>query len=216
VRSIKMLGLAMTAAIAAMAFVGAGSASADALCKTNPGHTKECPAPLATGTLIKGLTLANAPATLLDEEKEAIMTCHSTALGTLGASLGSHKGRAGLLTSLSFSNCTGICASAEGINEPYALTLDALALTAHVTEHAQGGTPGAFLNNCFFFFDCEYELVEGLALLTLSGDTLIASNEELFKSGGSGACPEVGYWDASYLVTTDNAAAEPLFATSLP
>ena len=216
-RSMKMVGLAVLSALAAMAFVGAGSASADALCETNPGHANSCPTPLASGTLIKGNTTGKN-AFLLNASKEPTMTCRSSALGSLGASHGPHKGVLGLLTSLLFSECEGLCPKATGHSAPFLFEALVLQLLVHVRTHnATGLKPGALLEGCTFFkVNCLFQIQEDSALLTISGDTMTANNVPLVRSGHSGLCPASGFWDATYLMTLDTPDLKPIFFTSLP
>lgn len=212
-RTLKILGLASFAALAAMA-MAATTASADSLCTTNAGHANECPsANLANGQNVLGKT---SSAILLNEKKEQIESCTGEVLGN-GSSFtqeGSHKGFVMLLQPLKFSNCAGICTKANGKVGAILLT-EALTLDAWVTKDGELA-PGAVLEGCFLGVTCTFELESAKQLLGISTDTLIANQVPLIRTAGSGLCPAKGFWDATYLVTKDEAGGAPLFVTSLP
>ncbi len=224
-RLIKMAGLAALAALAAMAFVGAGSASADWLCEENVTDEGTCPIGqrVAEGAKILGLTTEAKPAVLLDESGGAAMTCHSTALGLfLGheETAAEHDPVLGLIKTLSFSNCTGLCTTATEINMPALLLAQASSLDAWIEPHGNG-LPGAILNNCTLGLvsNCHYNLESDKALLRIEGDNLIANGVPLVKGECTdpfGLAPEVSTWDATYLLTLDEPEGAPIYISLLP
>ena len=213
---IKMLGLAAVAAVAAMAFLGAASASADTLCKANE---EPCSAAnsYAIGTTITGLTTAAKPATLLgiNGSGETIVEeeCHSTASGKTTKNDGSHTQLLGLLDTLTFTSCKGICSGASSLRTPYAI--EASGLKQELIAKTDGsGAPGAKLTGCFGIATCEYEATGGTALLTFTGGSpghLTASKVPLTRTSGA-LCPAKGEWDALYEITSPN----PAFLSALP
>jgi len=213
VRLIKMSGLAVLAAMATMAFVGASSASADVLCTEDVKHTGTCPAGkvVPANTLIVGLA---EKALLLNKEGKVEEECHSTTLGTYLGSAGSHAGLNGLITLFDFTNCVGLCKEAIGHSAPFKLFASAASLHATVTSHSGSSLrPGAKLQGCPFGVTCLYQTPS--ALLKLGLDTLIAEKIPLERSTFSFVCPDETFWDATYLVTTDDANKTPLYVALL-
>lgn len=108
---VKMLGLAMVAAIAAMALVGAGSASATTLCKVN---TNPCPEASRYTT----------PITVLALSTEAVLsgslnvTCHSHVTVLVENNDGANKPLLGKITLLDWTGCSGGCSSATTTQLP--------------------------------------------------------------------------------------------------
>lgn len=213
-RLIKMFGLAALAAVAAMAFVGAGSASADTLCLSNAGHEKECPVadrePI--GTTVVGLATG---ALLLNGSGEVLEKCHSKTAGKVTSNLGAHKGLVALITELNFTNCEGICKKATGHAAPFEMLAFALQLHVLIKKHALTGLrPGARLEECFAGIQCLYQTVSQTPLLNIGTDTLIANKVALEESAPKQfLCPDSGAWDATYLLTVGE---KPVFLTSLP
>jgi hypothetical protein len=222
-RLAKTIGLAAVAALAVMAYVGASTASADWLCEENLAHTATCPAgkQVALNSLIVGLAI-NKSAKLLNENSEVEMECNSIALGKFLGQEGTstHKPVLGLMTKFEFSSCSGLCTTAKGINLNYLLLAVAATLLAHVSEDG-AGKPGAILKGCPFGAECKF-LVEGTsALLSVTGDTMVAAKIPLEKVSTSFLCeffPDLAYWDASYLLTldTNNEHKTPIYLTLLP
>jgi hypothetical protein len=210
-RHLKTLGLVAVAALAAMAFVGATSASADSICTTNAGHPNSCPVTY-TGNVLG----TSGSAVLLNGSKEQIEKCTGTVLG-LGSTYeneGAHIGFKMLLEPLLFTNCEGICTKATGHVGSWML-VEALTLDAWVT--ADGAlAPGAELEGCFFGVKCNYELTNAKQLLSISGNTITASQVPLTRTSGSSLCPATGFWDATYTETKDEVGGGSLFVTALP
>lgn len=218
-RLIKILGLAAFAALAAMAFVGATTASADVPCLESGHHTSECPANKIWKGDIVGLTAVGTPALLLKNgavEEE----CHSQvlALGSTFTNEGSHTGFEILVDTgaLTFTNCTGICEEAHS-TRPAWLLVEALTLDAWVTED-KAGLPRAKLENCIFGVTCEYQFTNMTQLLKVEGDLIIAASVPLERTAGA-LCPNNNMsFDAKWLVREDvnGTPGEPLYAAALP
>ena len=224
-RLIKMLGLAAVAALASMAFLGVGVASADTFCEENVGSGNECPEGqrLTEGKLIMGLTEAFNPARLLglNEKGELINTteCHSTILGKVGANDGQHVSLLGLIESLTFTNCTGYCKKGKGHSAPF--LFKAVALEGHVfvyKDNETGLLPGALFEECVLGVSCLYVSTVEATVLDIKFDLLKATQEPLKRSGHSAFCPPKAQWDGEYLLTLDvnGQPGEPIYLTALP
>jgi hypothetical protein len=210
VKLIKMLGLTAVAALAAMAFVGANTASADVACLESGHHTSECPAGQIWTGGIKGVTSA---AVLLGADKvEVVEKCSSEVKGTATSSEGSHVGLTSLVT-IAFSGCTGLCPSADP-DKPAILLVAALTLTGTILEDGTQGRPSALLL-CAFGATCLYDVkASPTPTMALSGNTLTATNIALERL--TGICPATTFWDASYTVTKDAAGGAAVFIAALP
>jgi hypothetical protein len=222
VRLIKMLGLAAVAALAAMAFLGAGTASADSACLEDVGVTGECPAnKIWTGPII-GLS---ASAVLSSSALNVL--CKSEFLANYVKNEGSHVGVLYLITLLDFTNCDK-CKPVIAENLPY-LAL-ASALKEHVIVNEDGkGHPAALLEACEvlgFKVNCLYEAAEPLLKYLLEKDekgnsfgSFDAIEVPLLRGGDSALCPKEGKWNAAYLIYEDEPGPKegaPLFLTALP
>ncbi len=72
------------------------------------------------------------------------------------------------------------------------------------------------LKKCFLGVECLYELEKEKSwLLSLATDTLTATDVPLLRSSGSSLCPELGYWDATYLTVTDDESKVPVYVAAL-
>jgi hypothetical protein len=200
-RLLKMLGLAMVAAAAVTAFLGAGTASA-VLCKVNQSP---CSAgnqyPVPTTILVKSsavkLTgsinvLCESEATLKHEKTEG-----SKLLGTI--------------TALTWPHCTEGCSEATTTSVPPG-TFD---------DEATGGGNGkllalnvtVLLKGCPFGIECTAKAINGTTFLTLDGGAIGSTalglaSTEVSVSGGGGLCGTKGKWETEaghpYVVTEVN------------
>jgi hypothetical protein len=220
-----MLGLAAVAALAAMAFIGSGTASADSLCLVDPevgGHNGECPeAKIWKGPVI-GLSLGKA--VLLAEGLKT--ECDSETLADWISNEGAHVGLLLLVLHLTFTNCTGQCKTAKAENLPYLALANALKLHVVFTKDpGSTGPPAALLECSLFGFptNCLYEQPEALLEyeLKLEGGALKAE-VPLLRGGDSGLCPAKGTWHALYDIYEDLGLGPPpkegarLWLTALP
>jgi hypothetical protein len=211
-RLVKMLGLAMVAAIAAMALVGASSASAETLCSENAN-----PCPIgkryASGTVIK----AHSEKAVL--KGFATVTCKSDVAGELTQETGAPLNAK--MTSLTFSNCEG-CTEAKALNLPYRGLMHLLLATSlsHLLVHeweAGTGRPGAVLKNCpLGISECVFSVSEEPeAGKPKSADLMIeggnpasvktgapgSTTVKLERTGGSAFCGSTATWEATYTQT---------------
>jgi hypothetical protein len=202
---IKMMGLAVVAALALMAMVGVGSASASGTaCKTN---TSPCGSPYPVGTKLSG-SLATGHATLTTSLGNVTCTT-STVSGVLTSSPVAH----GEITGLTFTNChiNGQACEVKAENLPYTVTGVATGggngdLT--ITPKAGGLNPGATVVCPSAFINCTFS--KSHIVLKVTGGTpatVFAEKVALDRTGGF--CPSTSTWDAHYSITTPS----PLFLT---
>jgi len=212
----KMLGLAVVAALALTALVGAGSASAVTLCKKN---VAPCPAGenYALGTVIEGHA---SPVTLVTTGglQNPTVTCTtSTFSGKTTSVTASPTSLTGTIDKVTFTGCTeditkGSC-TASVINLP---------LTAHITtagaiSNGNGtltitGAEGTFLchNLGTSSFGVDHCIYKGDVLMNVVGGapaTATAPGSTLGRNGGDFGCPTSAHWSGKYTITKPN----PLF-----
>lgn len=187
-RYIKMLGLAAIAAAAVTAFLGAGSASANVLCKTT-----STPCNSTSTTLEASLTgtarLETTSGVLLD-------TC------TIGGVKGSIENEGANIPAsgkvstenLTWSGCTKTTKTLEGGS----LTVDDIAGTENGTVTATGFvvTVNTIFGSCTYGFGSST-----VDLGTLEGGTSpkLVIKTEVPKI--TGPCPETSVWNATYVIT---------------
>jgi hypothetical protein len=199
---LKTFGLALVAALALMAFVGAGSASATVICKTNttpcsekyPAGT-EYKASLAVGTSMKlttteGTTLNTCAAATLTGKTENLGSATETVRGPVAA------------TGLTFSNCSAgtVTTTEGGVTETHSITG-----TANGTYTAKGfkitvNTP---------FGPCTYTGGSATHIGTVTGGApatvdVNAVVTRLSPDPDAGICPASARWQATYTVTSPN------------
>jgi hypothetical protein len=193
---LKMIGLAVVAAMALVAFVGASSASAVTLCKANE-ETCAAGNRYPSGTVIK----AHSPEAVL--KGFATVTCESDVVDETKAETGNPL--LDLITSLTFTNCKG-CEKAEAINLPYKTELFWTSGTnGSLKVSSDGkGSPGANLTNCSGF-NCTFVAKGGVATLSVTGGNpakVTATNVALERTGGSFLCGGTATWNAVYTATS--------------
>jgi len=195
-RLIKVFSLAVVAALAAMAFAGASSASAEStvLCKEDTASLS-CPVDKQASHVHFISPKANT------QRLNEILNVSCTLL-FLGDTVGGTLSQPILIEgSLTFTNCTFGCTYSEK-NGP---GLFELLKTA--TE--LGSLTGQFLVNvnCFGFFNCNYvgegligHVLGGLAVNpTIGGPGHITFVEALVESESSESCPETATLDALFI-----------------
>lgn len=207
---LKLIGLAAVAAMALMAFIGAGSASATALCSTTPTTTGEnigeCPSgwDYAAGTEIHAELEGNAILETLGGTELAKCT-----VGTIQA----HTTNTGSTTETVEAKITALTwgAVGAGCNK----TVDTLK-TGHLIIHTDVGddhnglvtatTSEVTVNT--IFGSCIYGTGAERSIGTLTHSTAtephatIDINTTVLKVGGNAACPTETRWTASYTVTS--------------
>jgi hypothetical protein len=209
VRLIKMFGLALIAAAAVMAFVGATSASAITsleevvVCKTDHMSSGTCGANEAflSGTEIDGELVAGTHATLLSNLGNVLCTESETS-GKTNSSL-AH----GLIEAVSFGGCTLGSNTCTVTVEHLPYLVLVLLTTNHTEYHAVvsnsgSGEPKALSDCGSSALKCYFHHTEILfTVLLKTSDTVWDISQELNREGGSGfLCPSTSTWDAEYLV----------------
>lgn len=209
-RLIKMFGLALIAAAAVTAFVGATSASAVTsleevvVCKTDHMASGTCPSAFGANTKLDAQLVAGTEAQL------------STNLGTVKCNESTTSGETttalahGKITAVTFNNNGGPCKLGETnctvTNEhlPYLvlvlLTTNHTEYHAVVSEEGTNGKPRANVN-CGSALNCNFGSAEVLFTVLLeTHDTVWDVNQSLDREGGSGFfCPATSTWNAKYL-----------------
>jgi hypothetical protein len=205
-KHIKIMGLAIVAALAVMAMAGAASASAaTTVCSTN---TAPCTGTTyGSGTKIASQLKAGADATLTTNIGN--VTCLKS---TVAGSLTNSEGH-GEISSLTFTECSlgSTPCTVKSVNTPYTAQATATSGgngTLTVNAKSGGGNPGASVE-CGFLINCTFSSTD-LVLDVQGGTTPLikAISEPLSRSGGF--CPETSNWDAEYEITTP----KPLFLTT--
>lgn len=223
VRTIKMLVLAGATALAAMAFIGAGTASADSACLVDPGALGLCPAGAVWNGPITGLS---AEATF--KVDNTVTKCKSSFLADYVGNEGPHIGALYLVLNLSFSECVGACPNAFAENLPALLLVAMAQLHAKLTPDGFG-PPAVLLQNCLILnipMSCLYKTqppVLANYLLELNSEGLplagaLRFNAPLVWGGDDPLCPEGAVFQATYLIYEDQNFVEgpELFFTALP
>jgi len=212
-RYLKIFGLAAVAAAVAMAFVGASSASATALCSANE---EECASPLGAGTVVEASLKTGTNAVLKTElatvECKKSVTSGKTTSGP-GASV------TGVIENLSFSECktTGgtNCTVGTALSLPYNASITATGGGGGkllVTKGGGGGNPGATVT-CLGVIECTFR-TPSATLNVLGGNPAVAMAEGIELTERAGLlCPsKEAKWTAEYAVSKPN----PLWISEAP
>lgn len=208
---VKTLGLALVAASALMAFVGAASASADhkiGFCLKNQQLCEKewVVNPPAGGGWLQPLAHAAAAELKNTGFFKAAETCESDV--TLKVTEVDTVPLKGEITNLTFSNCTGPCTTATANGLPWKngeVTMASLEGTDYSLVSKEGG---ATLSGCTFGVKCEYGVPTGGSVLLkgtpgASGEVFKAEGVTLQYKSGSGEflCGATGTWTAEYAAT---------------
>ncbi|HEX5610260.1 MAG TPA: hypothetical protein VFX45_09235 [Solirubrobacterales bacterium] len=208
-RFIKLLGIAAVAAIAAMAFVGAGSASAMTLCKENASF---CP---------EGQRYKKGDVIKFHTNKAVIKTSTMTLTcsADLQAKLNEETGEPQKTETIwSFGKCEGSCSTLTAVGMPstglnYSAILWGFIWLSHQLE---SGTPGVIASSCSFESkECAFQVVENeekpaSAVFKLeegSPSTVYTGGEKgsvvkfALVSGNSFLCGSTATWEGTYAQT---------------
>jgi hypothetical protein len=212
VRLIKMFGLGALAALVAMAFMGAGSASATALCSANEAT---CAAPLGTGTVVEAHLKLGTKAVLKTEL--AVVECAKSATSGKTTS-GAGETVTGLIETLNFEECKTTagtnCTVGSALSLPYSASIVATgAGNGELTVKSDGtGNPGATVT-CLGVIECTFR-TSSATLKVTGGNPAIAKAEAINLPERTGLrCPSIeAKWTAEYEVLKPN----PLWISELP
>ena len=189
---LKILGLAAVAAMAVMAFVGAGTASATVVCKTTASPCGSQASELEA-TLTKGGTAS------LQAEGITLDTC------TEGKVKGSITSQGATVTAsgpVSAANLTwGNCTQTTTTNEGGTLEVHSISGTENGTVTAKGFvvTVNTIFGSCTYGFGTTAK-----DLGTLVGGAPATLAIEASVPRISGPCPATATWKANYTVTSPN------------
>lgn len=192
---VKTLGLAVTAAAALMALVGAGTASATVICKNNL-NTETCSEPYAIGTEGTASVPAGGSISLTTTTGETLDQCTgSTVTGKL-QSQGKELPALSEQTSFTFSSCTFPTNTLKpGLGE---LTW------IKGTDNGTLVTKGVEVTiNTALFGSCVYGTGTGTDMGTTVGGNpgRLEANAAIKKVGGGFACPETTKFTGTYVAT---------------
>jgi hypothetical protein len=201
----KMLGLAVMAAMALSAVVGASTASATELCKENPCNGTMYPAETAVTAQLKTGAVAELTSPITN------VTCKkSTTSGKTTTTGSATETVLGQITALTFTECTdtaGEKCTAEAVNLPYKGEIHATGGgNGTLTVSSSGkGNPGATVV-CGLVINCTFSTA--LASLSVTGgNPALAVANKIGLNLAGGVCPTEAHWDSQYEVT----APKPLF-----
>lgn len=203
-KSMKMLGLLVIGAMAAMAFIGAGTASATKLCSVN---TSPCPAgnTYGKGTSIKTQLVSGTKSVM--SSGFVTITCTESTMSGKTTNEGGAGAVTGEISSVTWKNCTsglGSCTT-SALKTPW---------SAEITGSGGNGTmsvKGAAGKFTCGGTTCEYEASK--VSLSVSGGNPAkakASNVSFTKIGGGFLCSSTASWTSEYEVTSP----KPLFIVS--
>ena len=209
---LKIFGLAAVVAAVAMALVGAGSASATALCSANE---EECASPLGTGTTVKASLKAGTEAVLVTDLATVKCTTSSTSGKTTS---GAGPSVAGVIETLSFSGCKAgalNCTVGSALSLPYNASITATGGgngKLVVSKGSGGGNPGATVT-CLGLIECTFRTPSATLTVT-GGNPAVAKAKEVELTERTGLrCPsKEAKWTAEYAVSEPN----PLWISEAP
>ena len=189
----KMLGLAAVAAMALMAFVGAGTASASGVYGSG--------GKLGVGATLDFSLKSGTSASLVNTAGESLDTCtSSTVKGKLTVAGDEKTNATGNIETLSWGSCT-FPTTTVTLGK---LSVDHIAATTNgtVTSDAEIGVT----INTVFFGSCVYGVASGTALGTVTGNAAGAATYDANAvakklSGSAFACPETSKWTGTYTST---------------
>jgi hypothetical protein len=192
-KSLKMLGLAVVAAAALMAVIGAGSASATRICSVNTSSS--CASPNPTGTTYTATLKSGTEATL--NAGFATIKCTGSSVGLEQTNAGGGAGTpvTGKITSLSFTPC----ASGNTVNV-LALGTGSVAWTSEFNGSLTG--TGTKVETLVGSTKCFYggEIASGLTVTGGAPASGKATAVSLTRETGSNSlCAATAKWNAEYV-----------------
>jgi hypothetical protein len=196
VKYVKILGLTAVAAMAVMAFVGAGTASATTLCKSGGSPEAGCGAGKGEinaetdnieGTSSNAILTSSLTDVTCKVSETKINPTSSTGAPILGT-----------VENLNFKeDCTtasGTSCTVTVVNLPYSSSLEGTALTVTDPIGAGATVKCGFLINCTF-------TTKSATLNIVNGTPSVAKAEGVKLEREGGFCPETAEWHATYSTT---------------
>jgi hypothetical protein len=206
VKYLKMLGLAAVAAAALMAFVGAGTASADELC-TTAAVSNMCPA----GKVITEVDASLVGSAKLESTTGATLdtcTAGTVKITEINEAHGNKTGTSSIQGTVPAEDLTWGVAGTTPCTFP---TKTITGGSIDATEAAGGGTTLTATGievtiNTVLFGSCVYGVGAGLDIGSVAnGGTQLVINKTVNRTGGGAACPETSVWNATYKITNHTA-----------
>jgi hypothetical protein len=217
-----MLGLAMVASIAAMAFSASSAMAVEehvqGFCKVKEALCKKENA-LTASSVTKVLAHSNLAELKNNSFFSTPEKCKSDTTVGVEDMKNPMPGKVEVLT---FTECSGPCKKAEAKGLPWSGEVVMTELTVDMlTQVAKEGK--ALLSECTFGTKCEYGVPTGGSVELLGEGNLVKAEAEPleYKSGsGEGICGSVGTWTATYEIQTcdlaDGNKHTPCYLTLLP
>jgi hypothetical protein len=201
-KHLKMLGLAVIAALGLMAFVGAGTASATTLATDSAGTTH-----YPVGTEIHATLKAGTSAILHNTGGESIATCkeltirgdlETPAVETVGVKYPSGTWIGGKLTALVWGGCSQTTDN---------VSLGSLEIMKTGADEGEIVGKGSQVTINIFGVSCTYGTGEGTKLGTIKGGEApeMVINAALSRTAGGFLCPTTGVWTATVIITSPHA-----------
>lgn len=201
-KHLKILGLAVVAAMALAAFAGASTASATELCSTN---TSPCTGTkYGSGTTVHTVLKSSTVATLTNPITNVTCT-ESTTHGTTTNAGGKGVAVTGKITTFTFGGCktsggTPCTVTSVNVGTGYNASIAATGGgngTLTVTS-SNVGNPGAKVE-CGILINCTFTTASA-ALGVTGGNPAIAKANAIPLLRAGGFCPSEAKWDAEYEV----------------
>jgi hypothetical protein len=194
---VKILGLAAVAAMALMAFVGAGTASASVLCTS---ATSPCPSDYAKGTEV----VATSSHTQLTAGFGTVTCKKNEVAGKTKTTGGASETVFGPVESLVFEECNGVVK-----------VLKEGELEVHATASGNGTltSKGASVTVELVGVHCVYGTAATgteLGAVTGGATATVDINAKVLKQEGGFLCASTATWEGTYTVTSP----KPLFVTA--
>jgi len=198
---LKMLGLAVVAAAALMAFVGAGTAMAEkgVVCSVT---TSPCTSKWPAGTELDWSLVANTSAKLVDTKGNVLDTCtKSTVQGELTENPNATGTATGINKKIDWEGCT--------------VTTDTIKAGGLKIQGITGTDNGTLIADATIevtvnvFSSCNYGVEAGTSLGTITGGIapIFTANAVAKKLNGGFLCPETTRWTAEYQLTKPTGTA---------
>lgn len=195
-KTLKMFGLAATAALGLMAFLGASSASADVLCTTNT--TPACAKGWGVSEVVASLA-PGATALLESTSGEALVTCSESKVSGTIEKQGEGVEPEGAISSLTWGGCN---------HTTDTLANGSLKLETRISEPGEVHTNTLTASGTRVTVNIGVSCVYGpganpisIGDLTVGAPGVIHANVIVGKLEGGFLCPTTTRWTATYTVT---------------
>jgi hypothetical protein len=188
-KTLKMVGLAVTMAMGLMAFIGAGTASATTI--TNGNNT------LAVGAVLEASLKPGTSAELKNTENKLIATCtESEVKGFISVATGEWVEATVKKEDMAWRGCSQKTETMAGGSLHFRQIGEA--------DEAEVWGSGTKVTLGVFGVSCVYGTAEGVLLGIVKGGVSVelSVNASLPKVEGGLLCPISGVWTAKYIITS--------------